>query len=192
MRSIEEAVAIGSMIQGWKTQEELVWLARRASRSKVVIDIGCWRGRTTKIMAAVCPGIVIAVDHLTAPYTGETARNEILRASESLAIQKEFTVNLAEELSSGKVYAVLQDGDAAREAVAAFLKGTKADFVWIDGDHAYGDVRADILFYGALLREGGILSGHDYEPAFPDVMKAVEELCPGFERGHGTSWWVRR
>jgi predicted O-methyltransferase YrrM len=192
MMTIEEAVALGSSIQGWKTQEELVWLARHASGSHIVIDVGCWRGRTTKIMAAVCPGMIIAVDHLTGQYTGETARNEILNKSRTLEIAMDFTANLADELYRGKVYAVLENGDEARKAVAAFLGGAKADFVWIDGDHAYEDAKADIVAYGALVQPGGILSGHDYEPSFPGVVKAVEELCPGFERGPGTSWWVRR
>lgn len=192
MISIEEAVSVGSAIQGWKTPEELVWLARHAAKSSVVIDVGCWRGRTTKIMAAVCPGVVIAVDRLTGTYTGETARNNILRSLEPLSIAKDFFDNLREEITKGKVHAILLNEDSVRQAVKNYLDGATADFVWIDGDHAYGDVKDDILSYGALLKPGGILSGHDYEPSFPGVMKAVEELCPGFERGPGTTWWVRR
>lgn len=192
MTTIEEAVAMGTSIQGWKTPEELVWIARQASKAGVVIDIGCWRGRTTKIMAAVCPGFVVAVDHLRAPYTGETARNEILKKCEDLEIARDFLANLADELYRGKVIAVLEDGHKAREAVERALNGHHADFIWIDGDHGYDEVKADIQFYTRLLRPRGVMSGHDFEPSFPGVVRAVEELCPDYKRTHGTSWYVTR
>lgn len=192
MIDIDAAVDAAMRIQGWKTREELVWMTRQASRANVVIDVGCWRGRTTKAMAAVCPGIVVAVDHLSAPYTGETARNEIQKAGNGqVEILKDFLTNLEPELSSGKVFGVFLDGDDARKAVAEFLGRSRADFVWIDGDHDYQDVVADIVAYRALLAPGGILSGHDYDPeAFPGVVRAVRELCENFVLGHGTSWYV--
>jgi SAM-dependent methyltransferase len=188
----EEAVQVGLRIQGWKTVEELVWLARHAAKSNLVIDVGCWRGRTTKIMSAVCPGVVIAVDHLRSPYTGETARNEIVKKSPDLEIYSSFLSNLRDEMRALKVVCVHADGDDVYQPVEQFLNGRKVDMAWIDGDHDYADVKRDILKYGAMVRPGGILCGHDYEPAFPGVVRAVEECCPGFQRGPGTSWWLTK
>lgn len=189
--SIFEAVDEAMKIQGWKTRDEMVWLAQQARRARIVIDVGCWRGRTTKAMAAVCPGIVVAVDHLAAPYTGETARNEILqKGTGQFEILRDFLANLEEEIYYGKVYGVFLDGSDARLAVREFLNGCLADFIWLDGDHGYDQAVADISFYKALLAPRGILSGHDYEPAFPGVVQAVNELCPGFVLGHGTSWYL--
>lgn len=192
MTTPEEAVQVGLQIQGWKTVEELVWLARHAEKSHLVIDVGCWRGRTTKIMAAVCPGVVVAVDHLRAPYTGETARNEILKKSLDLEIYSSFLSNLHDEMRNSKVVCVHADGEGVYEPVLQFLNGRKVDMAWIDGDHGYADAKRDILTYGAMVRPGGLLCGHDYEPAFPGVVQAVEEFCPGFQRGPGTSWWLRK
>jgi predicted O-methyltransferase YrrM len=188
--TIDEAVVECLKIQGWKTQDELVWLARQAQKSKVVIDIGCWRGRTTKLMAAVMRhrGVLVAVDHLAVGYTGETARNQILRTEGNLKILQDFLKNLDKEISEGLVQAIFMDGDEAREAVKNCLNGIRADFCWIDGDHKYEDVVADIKAYLPLMKPGGVFAGHDYEKSFPDVMRAVEELCPGFERGPGTAW----
>ncbi len=50
-------------IQGWMGPKALRWLARRAARHRQVIEVGVWRGRTTKVLAAACPGTVWAVDH---------------------------------------------------------------------------------------------------------------------------------
>jgi hypothetical protein len=192
MIDVEAAVDGAMTIQGWKTREELIWIGRQAAKAEITIDVGCWRGRTTKVMASATRGIVIAVDHLVWRYSGETARNEIVAAGElgQLAVIIDFQKNLKKELEEGRVYEVFRDGAEAHAAVWNILGGEKADFVWIDGDHEYEDVKADILFYKSVLKSGGILSGHDYEEKFPGVIRAVNELCPGFSRGHGTSWFV--
>ena len=190
MIGIQEAAAIAMGIQGWKTHGELIWMAKKASNASLVIDVGCWRGRTTKAMAAVCPGRIIAVDRKSGPYTGDTGRNHILKITSQGKIIEQFCENLSEEIASGKVVPVFENGTDARERVLGILAGLKADFVWIDGDHDYEDVKADIVFYKALTKSGGILSGHDYEDSFPGVQRAVEELCPGFRCGLGTSWYV--
>jgi len=36
------------------------------------------------------------------------------------------------------------------------------DFVYIDGDHRFGPVMKDILFWLPKIRYGGIIAGHDY------------------------------
>lgn len=193
IEDIDQAVDAALQIQGWKTRDELVWMAQNARRSKMVLDVGCWRGRTTKLMSSVMRGYgqVIAVDHLQAPYTGETARNEIIQREGQLRIITDFMGNLYEELHGGKVYGIFLDGDEARKAVASFLGGSKVDFAWIDGDHDYKDVVADIQAYRPLMAPGSVFAGHDYEPAFPGVVQAVNDLCPDFERGPGTAWFCR-
>jgi SAM-dependent methyltransferase len=190
--TIDEAVERCLAIQGWKTRDELVWMAQQAQRSRVVIDVGCWRGRTTKLMAPLLRprGIVIAVDHLNTPYTGETARNEILKAEGSLRILEDFMSNLKQEIADGQVHAVFMDPDECREEVRSFRKAL-VDFCWLDGDHAYEDVVADIKAYLPLMRPGGIFAGHDYEKAFPGVMRAVNELIPLIVLGPGTTWFYR-
>lgn len=36
------------------------------------------------------------------------------------------------------------------------------DFVYIDGDHTFDFVMTDLIVWGQKVREGGIISGHDY------------------------------
>lgn len=59
--------------------------------------------------------------------------------------------------------------------------------VFVDGDHRYKPALGDILMFNAKAQ---ILAGHDYSPAFPGVVKAVDEALPNCEK-HGTTW-VRR
>jgi hypothetical protein len=63
------------------------------------------------------------------------------------------------------------------------------DLAFIDGDHSYEQVKQDILTWKRKVRRGGLLAGHDYNAAFPDVMRAVNEtLANRFAVGRGSVW----
>lgn len=50
------------------------------------------------------------------------------------------------------------------------------DFVFIDADHTYEGVSADIDAWRPKVRPGGMLLGHDYNHRdFPGVVRAVDE-----------------
>jgi hypothetical protein len=72
-------------------------------------------------------------------------------------------------------------------------------FVYIDGDHLYASVHADIEAWWPHLPQGGILAGHDYMPGeHDDVVRAVDEFASkhGLEVGlteddaEYRSWWM--
>ena len=59
------------------------------------------------------------------------------------------------------------------------------DFIFVDGDHKYATVKADILNWRDSVRVGGIMAFHDYKPSDFDlrtmphldgVRQAVDEL----------------
>ena len=50
------------------------------------------------------------------------------------------------------------------------------DFIYIDGDHRYDAVLNDILLAKKLVKEGGIIAGHDYHEESPGVVRAVKEV----------------
>ena len=54
------------------------------------------------------------------------------------------------------------------------------DFVYIDADHSYEHVKQDIEIWSKKVRNGGIVSGHDYYVhSGTDVIKAVTEYIKG-------------
>ena len=62
--------------------------------------------------------------------------------------------------------------------------------IFIDAGHSYEEVKQDILAWRPLLREGGILCGHDlYKdgPYHPGVKQAVDELIVNYTVT-GTIW----
>ena len=75
---------------------------------------------------------------------------------------------------------------AAREVPDA-----SQDFVFIDADHSYEAVVADIDAWQPKVKPGGILCGHDYgHVRFPGVAQAVDERFAAKVLPDNV-WWVR-
>jgi predicted O-methyltransferase YrrM len=76
-------------------------------------------------------------------------------------------------------------------AAAAHVPDGSLDFVFIDADHSYEAVAADIDAWRSKVKPGGILSGHDYgHRRFPGVAQAVDERFI-VEVLPDNVWWVR-
>jgi hypothetical protein len=69
------------------------------------------------------------------------------------------------------------------------------DLVFIDADHSYEGVKADIKAWRGKVKPGGWLGGHDYantDPRFAfGVTQAVDEVFEKVELGANFTWWVR-
>jgi hypothetical protein len=58
------------------------------------------------------------------------------------------------------------------------LVNEELDFIFIDALHTYDGVLSDLKNWYGKIKEGGIISGHDYNhPNFPGVTRAVDEFC---------------
>ena len=77
------------------------------------------------------------------------------------------------------------------DALAHFPDGS-LDFVYIDADHHYAFVSADIRAWKSKLRRGGILAGHDYSAKEPGVRRAVDEILGGPDRVFPDTSWLKR
>lgn len=68
------------------------------------------------------------------------------------------------------------------------------DFVFIDADHKYESVTADIKAWLPLVSVGGYLTGHDYDAKHPGVKKAVDEIfgVDGVEINNSESVWIKK
>ena len=54
------------------------------------------------------------------------------------------------------------------ELAADILTKSSFDFIFIDGDHRYSTVKSDITLFAPILKNGGILCGHDCEGYIAD------------------------
>ena len=51
--------------------------------------------------------------------------------------------------------------------------------MFIDAAHDYENVKLDIQHWLPKVRVGGIIAGHDYDPRWEGVIKAVDESFSG-------------
>lgn len=65
------------------------------------------------------------------------------------------------------------------------------DLVFIDANHAYETVRQDIEAWLPIVRNGGIISGHDYG-VYPGVARAVNEVFKKVQRLLGSVWYMEK
>lgn len=178
-------------IEGFMSEAELQWLAIQATKYEKIAEVGSWLGRSTRALLdnQNMGGVVYSVDHWQGS-TGEEAQHAQARWGGGDWAYYTFLQNNFSFFSMGKLMPLRMSSFNA----AALLKdkGVKLDFVFIDAGHTKEELKEDIKNWLPLIREGGIISGHDYyhENAWPGVKAAVNELLPGFKVVPNTSiWW---
>lgn len=75
-------------------------------------------------------------------------------------------------------------------AASKWVADGTLDLVFLDGDHSYDGVKADLLAWAPKLKRGGILSGHDYNSDFPEVVQAVREFLASALDGKNMRLWA--
>jgi predicted O-methyltransferase YrrM len=165
---------------GWMSEDELSYLARCASKSGSIVEIGSWKGRSTLALACNTPGIVYAVD----TWKGTEQQGDELSLHEEGWLLEEFKRN-----TTNIDNIVICEGPSAE--IAKQMRGHTFDMIFIDGYHTYEGVKDDILSWTPMLKTGGILCGHDYIPPYWDgLLRAVHELVPNFRVVKGTTIWT--
>jgi len=167
MTDISRALGIG----GWMNQACLEWLAEQAGGRERIVELGTFRGRSAVAMLDNSDAHLWCVD----TWNYKICTEKTLRTFEHNIIGQEDRVTIMQ----------MTTHEAARE-----LAGKQFDMVFVDAAHAYHMVKQDILDWLPLVKPGGLFCGHDYTPDEPGVVKAVDELVPGFKT-HDIIWWKR-
>jgi Methyltransferase domain len=77
---------------------------------------------------------------------------------------------------------------ASVNAAKSFHDGS-VQAVFIDDDHSYEGCAASIAAWLPKVRPDGILAGHDYNPHFPGVIRAVQETFGARAEIRGIAEW---
>lgn len=153
-------------IPGWMSEKELIWLATQAQKFEKIVEFGSFHGRSTRAMADNCDGIIWAVDPWDGNYPLENG--DMLQTIDTFCMPQ-FLGNLREYINI-KVIPV-------RKFSTSFDLQCQVDMVFIDGDHRFDTVVKDIEKAQKLVRNGGIISGHDYSHSlWTGVKQAVDKL----------------
>ena len=74
---------------------------------------------------------------------------------------------------------------------AATYADESVDVVYIDADHSYEGVAADLDAWRPKVRRGGFIGGHDYHDGFQGVKRAVNERLTLYGTFADSSWLAR-
>jgi predicted O-methyltransferase YrrM len=167
-------------IDGWTTLEELEWLAQMAVSAKNIVEIGSWKGRSTKVLLEASEGFVHAIDH----FKGTDKDGDFW----SGALAKEQDVH-AEFMKNVGTYPNLRVHRMSSEDAVDMFDDKSLDLVFIDGDHTHKGVLRDIENYLPKVKPGGTICGHDYAVGWPGVVKAVDSRFDKVNKV-GTIWYA--
>lgn len=155
-------------------------------RAKRICEVGVYAGSFLKALAHCGPDLIVGVDRWlskgtpgqTGMLTTQVQLDRFYLKLHQWAMDQVFDVKLIKGLSL--------------EAVTQF--DCEFDCIYIDADHTYEAVSADLAAWWPKLKPGGIFGGHDYfehinrQGAPFGLIRAVNE----FMEAKGLQLWVRR
>lgn len=153
-------------------------LVETYAKDGVVAEVGTFAGQTAKRFVQSGAKVVYCVDHF------EGSPNDITSYLSRHGVRGVFMRNCRPELTSGSIRLIEMPSP---QSAACFDDGS-LDMVYIDANHDYESVKADIAAWLPKVKPGGILSGHDYGNL---VQAAGEELFPGVRRAVDESFGTK-
>lgn len=158
------------MIEGWTDGRILDHLRQLATGVEHVIEIGVWKGRSTAVLAAAASGFTYCVDTWEGS-PGERDTNHTQARDDPLGVYMEFLANCR---ALGLMDRVIPITKPSTEA-AIWFPDQFAGLIYLDGDHEYEAVKADLIAWWPKVKAGGVICGDDY--VWPGVGRAVMEFA---------------
>ena len=159
-RTILSAGEMVMEIQGFMPDDELAVLKRFAT-GKRVLEVGCWKGRSTIGMAEVAK-LVWTVDH----FKGDQYAGKAFTLPE-------FIENLGQHGLRDKIVCLV--GDFYK--VIPKLDLSQFDVIFYDACHDYDPTKDFLEMLDSQVRPGTPVLVHDYAEGYPQVMRAVQEYA---------------
>lgn len=169
-----------SKIAGMMKPREMEWLrnvALRMPRGARMVEVGCWKGRSTA---------AIGVDHI-ALFCVDTfagiADNKTAVIAKVQDIYSQFLDNMKLAKLSPFILKM-----RSTEAAGRFPENW-IDWIFFNSDHR--DLDRELSSWFGKVKRGGLISGHDYKPLlWPGIVNTLRDLPYPFAVAPRTSiWW---
>lgn len=157
---------------------------------KSFVEVGCKEGRTAgHILKTVEGSMVVAIDPWKErPKDSSDPTRETYQDWDFKKIAEEFWQNIGENVERCQML-MTTSTEAADQ-----LKDKQFDIVFIDALHDFESVDQDIEAWWPIVREGGVLCGHDFNHKWPGVERAVAKHFDLMTVGIGLDsvWFVMK
>ena len=146
------------------------------------VEIGSWKGMSSAYMAVEIANSGKNIDF----YCVDTWEGSVEHEQYGIDTSTLYDTFLDNMSPLQKYYKAIRA--KSLQAVKQF-EDKSLDFIFIDASHEYQDVKEDIIAWIPKLKEGGVISGHDYlNPDFPGVEQAVKEVLGNNISTQETCW----
>jgi predicted O-methyltransferase YrrM len=150
----------------------------------VAAEIGVWRGENALSILKNLPSLkkLILIDPYLPYVDGDKSNTVYTNPSPYHQVATQRLSKYADKLE----WRFFKSLDAAK-----LMHVESLDFVYIDGDHTYENVKDELEAYWPLIKRGGVMGGHDIN--FYGVMRAVGEFAMANKRHPNTDsqdWWI--
>jgi predicted O-methyltransferase YrrM len=148
------------------------WVVGRSGSGSHFVEVGSWKGRSAAFMGVEIhnSGKTIrfdCVDTWKGSETEDAHQND--QYVKTGTLYDKFIQN------TERLRHILKPVVGLSVEVSKQYADDSLDFVFIDGDHRYECVLADIRAWLPKVKAGGVIAGHDYG-WWPDVRRAVHEV----------------
>ena len=145
------------------------------------VEVGSWRGRSSVYMGVEIVNSGKEISLVCVDTWEGSVEHQGWDILEDDGLWKDFQKNI--EPLKGVITPARM---TSLEGAAMFFDNT-LDFVFIDAAHDYQSVKEDIGAWYPKVKEGGVISGHDY-PEWEGVKKAVDERFGKDMKARYGSW----
>jgi len=159
-----------SLYPARSTPEEIAFVCdtiRELGPNKTIVEIGCWEGGLT--VEAATTAMALCSRYAVVDWF-EGSHDLVPDGGVEGALRR-FEMNMKANELDQYVNVFVSESAAGADN---FLE---VDLAYIDADHRYPAVVADIAAWWPVVKSGGFLAGHDFCLGSPGVIRAVTEFA---------------
>lgn len=178
-------------LEGWfNMEEQYLELLNSIPDGGTFIELGAYKGKSTSYIVTEIVNNNKNVNFITIDTfkgeSGSTDKEEII-AYKKVDVSKmyeEFNENTKHLKDSFKVIVGKSDDSSVN------FDDDSVDAIFIDAGHSYESVYNDIKSWLPKIKNGGIISGHDYG-SWPGVKLAVDDIFVKIDKIENNCWFVK-
>ena len=201
----EKIIDVANRIPGWFSTADMLFMFHLIKQFNTPInflEIGSYRGKSTSVILTTLPknSTLVCVDSFADNFEHDV-NNKIIGPMTGEELYNYFKTNTStviETYERQDITFVDYKSDSVE-----FCKMNKDtynkffDVIFIDGGHTYEQVKKDLIASLPLLKDGGIICGHDFgthckgvfQFVYSELRNVVTQKCY-IKDGYGTTCWM--
>jgi len=178
-------------IEGWfNMEDQYLELLANTPENGIFVELGAYKGKSTSFIVTEMINRGRNINFYTADtFEGNSGSTDLkeVEAYKQVNVSKMYEeyLNNTEHLKSYFNTVVNYS-----HQVADSFNDNSVDCIFIDAGHSYKAVKADIQAWLPKMKDGSIMSGHDYT-AWKGVGEAVNELLGTPDKVENDCWFIK-